>query len=57
MDKIGDFSKASLYEHMEFKENSREFAEELKKKLLEGFRDEEKFGFLKEDARWQELVR
>lgn len=56
VEKIGDFSKASLYEHMEFKENSREFAEELKKKLLENFRDEEKFGFLKEDERWHNIT-
>lgn len=54
---ITEFNKSSLYEHMAFKETSPEFVEEIKKKLLECFCDEEKFGFLKEDKRWQELVK
>ena len=42
---IGEFRKAPLYEHMDFKEN-----------LLKCFQNEENYGFLKEDERWQRLV-
>lgn len=54
-DSIYDFSKSPLYEHMEFKEARVEFLEGLKKDLLDCFRDEESYGFLKENKRWQEL--
>ena len=48
---IGSFRNSSLYEHMEFKETSVEFKEELKKNLLEIFRDEETYGYLKNEKR------
>lgn len=54
---ICDFSKSSLYEHMEFKAPRVDFLTELEEKLREGFKDEETYGFLREDARWQELVK
>lgn len=54
-DKICDFRKSALYEHMSFKETRAEFLTELKTNLLSGFRDEETFGFLKENKRWQDL--
>ncbi len=53
---IGSFCKSSLYEHMDFKEPRKEFISELKKTLKNGFRDNESFEFLKNDARWQEIV-
>lgn len=53
---IGDFSKAQLYEHMDFKEANAEFLAEIKQNLLNCFREEESFGFLKNDERWQKLV-
>lgn len=56
VEQIGSFCKAPLYEHMEFKEIREEFHAELKNNLLECFRDEESYGFLKDDKRWQELV-
>jgi hypothetical protein len=52
---ITDFRKSPLYEHMEFKETSEEFLTELRENLLACFRDEETYGFLKENKRWQEL--
>ena len=42
---------------MEFKEISEEFVAETKENLLKCFRDEETYGFLKNDKRWQELVK
>ena len=51
------FSTNPLYEHMDFKETREEFRKEMKQNLLAAFQDEESFGFLKKDRRWQELVR
>lgn len=56
IDDISDFRNSSLYEHMSFKETREEFITELKNNLLECFRDEDAFGFLKNDRRWRELV-
>jgi transcriptional regulator with XRE-family HTH domain len=54
---ITDFKKSPLYEHMEFKEAREEFLTELRQNLLGCFRDEETYGFLKENKRWQELLK
>ncbi len=53
---IGDFRNAPLYEHMDFKKIREEMLAEIKENLLKCFRDEESYGFLKDDKRWQELV-
>ena len=53
---IGSFYRSPLYGHMEFKEMRGEFLAELKNNLLKCFRDEESYGFLKEDERWKEIV-
>ena len=47
------FQKFAAYEHMEFKEVNAEFTAEMKENLLKCFREEESFGFLKNDERWQ----
>ena len=57
IEQIGDFSKSPLYEHMTFQKTSELFMEELKNNLLKNFREEESYDFLKEDSRWQELIR
>lgn len=54
---IVSFRNAPLYEHMEFKEINEEFLVEIKENLLNCFRDEGTYGFLKNDKRWQELVK
>ena len=46
IEQIGDFRKAPLYEHMEFKEVNGEFLAEMKENLQKSFRDEKTFGFL-----------
>lgn len=56
LDKIYSFSDAALYEHMTFRETKEEFLTELREDLLALFRDEETYGFLKDDSRWQELL-
>lgn len=57
VEQIGDFKKASLYEHMDFKEIREDFMAEIKENLLKCFCDEESYGFLKNDERWQRLVK
>lgn len=55
IDEIYSFSKAPLYEHMTFRETREEYLAELKENLVKSFRDEETFGFLKGDRRWEEM--
>jgi transcriptional regulator with XRE-family HTH domain len=54
--KINDFRRSPLYEHMDFKDTREEFLTELRENLLACFQDEETYGFLKENKRWQELI-
>lgn len=55
VEEAGTFSKSPLFEHLEFKSCKKEFQEKLKQNLLECFRDEEMYGFLKDNKRWQRL--
>lgn len=57
VEQIGDFIKSQFYEHMEFKEIREDYMAEVKENLLKCFCDEESFGFLKNDERWQRLVK
>lgn len=57
VDSMCEFRNSSLYEHMTFKEQNEEFLMEIKENLLESLRDEETFGFLMEDKRWQQLIK
>ena len=57
VEQIGSFRNSPLYEHMEFKEVNAEFTAEMKENLLKCFREEESFGFLKNDERWQRLIK
>lgn len=54
---IASFSGAALYEHMTFQETREDFIKGVRDNLLACFSDEETFGYLKEDKRYQELVR
>lgn len=56
VDKICDFTKAALYEHMEFKELDEKFITELHKNLLTNFSDEETYSYMRRNKRWQLLV-
>lgn len=57
VDQIGNFRKTPLYEHMDFKEISEDYIAEIKENLLKCFRDEESYGFLRSNERWQKLVK
>lgn len=56
VEEITNFRNSPLYEHLTFKPVREEFLSEIKRNLQNGFRDEETFGFLKDNQRWQELV-
>ena len=51
---LTSYSRSRLYEHMEFKELREESKEKMRETLVKCLRDEETFGYMKEDARWQE---
>ena len=56
LDEINGFINAPLYEHMTFREPRKESIEQIREDLLNGFRNDESCGFLKDDSRWQELI-
>lgn len=56
VEQIGDFRKSILYEHLDFKEVKEDFISNLKENLKKCFQDEENYGFLKDNKRWQKLV-
>lgn len=55
LDDINHFTKSPLYEHMTFSEVREEFVAQTREDLLKCFQDEETFGFLKGDSRWESL--
>lgn len=50
------YSRSRLYGHMEFKELSEEFCGQMRETLIKALREEENFGYMKGEARWQELL-
>lgn len=55
-DDINHFTEAPLYEHMDFRESRPEFVAQLREDLLKSFQDEEAYGFLRGDSRWEEIL-
>jgi hypothetical protein len=56
LESIAGFTKSQMYEHMKFRSVSEDYLAEIRNDLQKSFGDEESFGYLKEDARWQVLV-
>lgn len=56
VDSLCDFHKSRLFQHMKFSVPDSSFTEDLKEKLLQGFRDEEAFGYMKGNADWETLI-
>ncbi len=56
LESLYGFTKSPLFSHMEFKTPSGAFLAEVREDLIEGFRDEDVYGFLKENQRWRALV-
>jgi transcriptional regulator with XRE-family HTH domain len=50
------FTKSSLYSHMDFKAIDDEYLTEVREGLMEGFRDEQTYAYLKDNQRWRELL-
>ena len=49
LDNVGtmyDFRKSGLYKHMKFRDIDKAILDGVKEKLLEGFRNKEKFGYM-----------
>lgn len=57
VEELTAFAKSPLYAHMSFSEPREEFTAKVKQDLLESFRDEETYGFLKENKRYQNLIK
>ena len=53
---ISDFTKSTLYEHMEFKKLYENFITDLHQSLLTSFSDRETYSYMRKNKRWQELV-
>ena len=56
VDTICDFQKSQLYKHMKFREVENPYTEEMKKELLEGFRNAEEFAYMKGYEPWEKLL-
>ena len=56
IDQIYDFYESSLFTHMSFSKPDGEVKARLKPDMLNCFRDEEIFGYLKDDERWKKLT-
>ncbi len=56
LDTISGFTQSPLYGHMKFKSPREDFLAEVRRNLIENFKDEEAFGFLQGEKKWKELV-
>ena len=48
--------KSSLYRHMKFRDIDEVMLDSVKEKLLEGFRNEEEFGYMAGYEPWEKLI-
>ena len=56
VDSLYDFQKSKLYRHKKFKKTDDSYLQVIKEKLLEGFRDEDDFSFMKGYKPWENLI-
>lgn len=56
VESLYDFTKAELYEHVTFRKPDETYVKEVRESLLEGFRDEETFGYMKGCKEWEQLI-
>ncbi len=56
VDSLYDFQKSKLFQHMKFSNPDSSFTEILKVRLLDGFRDDENFEYMKGYEDWEKLV-
>ena len=55
-DTLGGFTASELYAHMTFKPVERDFGQAVRNGLLEGFRTDEAYAFVRDDPRWQAML-
>ena len=59
LDNVGtmyEFRKSGLYKHMKFRDIDEAILDGVKEKLLEGFRNEEEFGYMAGYEPWEKLI-
>ena len=56
VDGLYGFSKSKLYRHKKFKDTDGSYLQVIKEKLLESFRNEEDFSFMKGYEPWENLI-
>ena len=59
LDNVGtmyDFRKSGLYKHMKFRDTDEAILDGVKEKLLEGFRNEEEFGYMAGYEPWERIL-
>lgn len=56
VDSLYDFSRSKLYRHKKFKDTDGSYLQVIKEKLLESFRNEKDFSFMKGYEPWEKLI-
>ena len=56
VERIRDFTDSPLYGHLAFKEEEADLTAKMKQNLIRCFKDEDAFGFMKENVRWKKLM-
>lgn len=56
VDSLCDFQKSKLFRHMKFNNADSSFIEEIKGKLMDGFREEESFEYMRGHEAWEKLI-
>ncbi len=55
-DQVGNYRNVRLYEHMSFRDVSDDFKIGMREKLIQCFREDESFGYMKGNAEWTKLI-
>ena len=56
VDTMYDFRKSGLYKHMKFRDVDETVFNNIREKLMEGFRDGEDFGYMEGYEPWEKLI-
>lgn len=57
IDTLYAFRDSLLYSHMTFKKPEQNFAEALRKSIIDGLKTERAFSYMEDDPRWKEIVK
>ncbi len=56
MDSLTEFTRSKLFEHMDFKESDPKFMGKIMENLLEQFRSDDAYGFVRESPQWKDFT-